>query len=187
MKRCNNCGWFNLDSATHCEKCDEESFDPVEPEESIKSEDPVESAEIPLPKNPMMSTVAMGTGDVAPTAKRNAMAATVLDAAAFMETEISAQCPKCCYPVTGYVEFCPNCGTTIKQNKSQEVQPQQKVQPLKLDSDLKATVRDIPEELMADDSDAFKLVPVGRPGDAVITLHVGDVVTIGGETYRFEK
>ena len=29
MKRCNNCGWFNLDSVTHCEKCDEESFEIV--------------------------------------------------------------------------------------------------------------------------------------------------------------
>lgn len=64
MKRCNNCGWFNLDSAVQCEKCEEESFEPVV-EEYVSATDPVaevaDSVEVvPEKKNPMLETVAFG-------------------------------------------------------------------------------------------------------------------------------
>ena len=42
MKRCNNCGWFNLDSATQCEKCEEESFDIIEESPAEESASVVE-------------------------------------------------------------------------------------------------------------------------------------------------
>ena len=58
MKRCNNCGWFNLDSAVRCEKCEEESFEPVvesaqEPEVSSTDivEEPAKPQAEPEPKN----------------------------------------------------------------------------------------------------------------------------------------
>ena len=198
MKRCINCGWFNLDSATHCEKCDEDAFAPLEPAEQPGSsvqevpEKPVEPVNQPEPEiskgsssrnNPMMSTVAMSAEEITPCDKRNVMAATVMDVSSVMDMGEDVQCPKCSYPIVGYMEYCPNCGATIRQSKLQEELPKPTVEI----SDLKATLKDIPEHLLAEDQETFRLVPVGRPGDPVITLHVGDVVTIGGQSYKFEK
>ena len=66
MKRCNNCGWFNPDTATHCEMCDEELTGlPVEnpqeqavsaPEEVKAPEEPEMSAP-PKAGNPLLETV----------------------------------------------------------------------------------------------------------------------------------
>ena len=56
MIRCNNCGWFNLNTATHCEKCGEplDSSQIEEPQEEPKEEKgmPV-VADAPSPAHPM--------------------------------------------------------------------------------------------------------------------------------------
>ena len=41
MKRCNNCGWFNLDSSVECEKCGEDSFEPVIEPAPVSEPEPV--------------------------------------------------------------------------------------------------------------------------------------------------
>jgi len=51
MIRCNNCGWFNPDTATHCEMCDESlaGFPKVDPPDaSQEDEDDVQSIEAPV-------------------------------------------------------------------------------------------------------------------------------------------
>lgn len=165
MKRCNNCGWFNLDSATQCEKCEEESFDVIEespaeesaPEvEEPKAEPVVEAAIVEEPvveapvveepvepvaeevaeesvveepqRNPMLATViASGKGVATPkeepkAKKRRVLAATVMDARAELEKEsVEESCPKCCYPISGDMEYCPNCGATIRSKKQEPV------------------------------------------------------------------
>ena len=210
MKRCNNCGWFNLDSATHCEKCDEESFEIVEPEP--EPEQLPEPASAPV-KSGMMATVAFGvsTPDERP---RKSLAATVMDASAVMDAESVSQCPKCNYPISGYVEYCPNCGVTIRRAQMPEA-PEMQVAPapeVKIslastvminepvsakshvaavtvcESDLKATVRDIPSDLVQDDdTDVFWLVPMSAIGEAPVELKLGSVVYIGGKGYTFRK
>ena len=156
MKRCNNCGWFNLDSATQCEKCEEESFDiieesPVEestpvveePKEEPVVEEPtvevaaVEESVAPAveePKEeshqkPMMATIAVGAKgvslpDMESKAKKKNLAATVMDARAELQLDSEeSSCPKCCYPISGDMEYCPNCGATIRTKKVADSQP----------------------------------------------------------------
>lgn len=216
MKRCNNCGWYNHDSATCCEKCEEESFEPVveetpvaEPEPVKKPEPVIEPEPVRMPepepeavavpeekpaKNPMMETVAFGSAQAAPRQQvRKNLAATVMDATAVLRAENENHCPKCRYPIIGFVEYCPNCGATIKNNAEAGAPPVSKV--TKIEScddvakplDLKATVRDIPEELVKEDPDMFRLTPVDEPGEASYEMHLGDVIVLGGRRYKFEK
>lgn len=237
MKRCNNCGWFNLDAAVRCEMCDDEGLEPVavqspvnaEPEKIVEPE-PLE-APVPVPepepvvaekKNPMMATVAFGAEQVS-ALPRKALTATIMDATAVMGDEPSTgQCPKCHYPVTPEVEFCPNCGTTVHKQASVQKSAAPGMATVRIgeavpsstpvsqktvmiggdnagasfksrinvasdSKGLKATVRDIPEELMADDKELFKLVPMDGIGEAPIKLRLGEVVVIAGKHYRFQK
>lgn len=156
MKRCNNCGWFNLDSATQCEKCEEESFDIIEEspaEESApvveepKAEPVVEepAVEVAAPEEPvaavveepkeesrpkpMMATIAVGAKGVSlpnmgSKAEKKNLAATVMDARAALQLDSEEEsCPKCCYPISGDMEYCPNCGATIRTKKVADPQP----------------------------------------------------------------
>lgn len=148
MKRCNNCGWFNLDSATQCEKCEEESFDIIEEspaeesalvveehkEEPVVEEPTVEVAVPEEPKEesrpePMMATIAVGAKgvslpDMGSKAKKKNLAATVMDARAELQLDSEeSSCPKCCYPISGDMEYCPNCGATIRTKKVADSQP----------------------------------------------------------------
>lgn len=154
MKRCNNCGWFNLDSATQCEKCEEESFDIIEespaeesapvveePEPVVEEpavevaapEEPV-AAVVEEPKEesrpkPMMATIAVGAKGVSlpnmgSKAEKKNLAATVMDARAALQLDSEEEsCPKCCYPISGDMEYCPNCGATIRTKKVADPQP----------------------------------------------------------------
>ena len=156
MKRCNNCGWFNLDSATQCEKCEEESFDIIEespaeesapvveePKEEPVVEEPTVEVAVPEesvanvveePKEeshqkPMMATIAVGAKgvslpDMESKAKKKNLAATVMDARAELQLDSEeSSCPKCCYPISGDMEYCPNCGATIRTKKVADSQP----------------------------------------------------------------
>ena len=217
MKRCNNCGWFNPDSATICEKCEESSFDVDEA--LVESVAPVpEDVSVPEPvvephlKNPMAATVVFAVPE-APV-----QAASVVDD--------QASCPKCCYPVSGDVDFCPNCGATIrkpvpvgtqiessfgmktvmcspreelKDTVAEEVKPFSAAQTVPLgvgavpgvqsgSCDLKATVADVNNFCSVDDeADCSRLVPVDVLGEPDILLRPGEVVVILGKKYRFEK
>lgn len=154
MKRCNNCGWFNLDSATQCEKCEEESFDIIEespaeesapvveePEPVVEEpavevaapEEPV-AAVVEEPKEesrpkPMMATIAVGAKGVSlpnmgSKAEKKNLAATVMDARAALQLDSEEEsCPKCCYPISGDMEYCPSCGATIRTKKVADPQP----------------------------------------------------------------
>ena len=57
------------------------------------------------------------------------------------------------------------------------------------ESALKATVRDIPVGMIKEDDSAeiFRLVPVGGLGEAPIELKIGEIVTIAGRRYTFQK
>ena len=226
MKRCNNCGWFNLDSVTHCEKCDEESFELVVeiPEEESKEAteaEPVEKQAEPTiieeESSCLKGTVAFNMPEPEQQAEqpspapKKALAATIMDASGVIASASTIQCHKCNYPIAGLVEYCPNCGATIKRSSApvkevSEVETHPKPVPAKelnrtvrIDAisshkpsapksgELKATVRDIPDELMSDDKEVSRLVPVGELGEAVIELRDGCEVVIGGHRYRFEK
>lgn len=196
MKRCNNCGWFNLDSAVQCEKCEEESFEPVvedcvsAAQQIVEVEEPVEL--VAEKKNPMLETVAFGGSSVSePKPPRKFLAATVMDATAVLQQETESQCPKCRYPIIGYVEYCPNCGATVKNGMASA--PQVTKMETCVDeptSGLKATVRDIPENLIGEEPqnscETYRLVPVDGIGEAVIMLQPDCVVVIGGRRYRFQ-
>ena len=263
MKRCNNCGWFNLDTATRCEMCDDESLEPVvieqqsvpepvaetvpefvsepvsetKPEpvelvaepvvEAVPEPEPVPVAEEKVRK-PMMETVAFGApAAVAPSHKN--YAATMMDVREFVEEgPAPSGCPKCNYPVSGGVDFCPNCGATVRKPAPAEPNPTKKEIPaepkqvgmatvrigdspapapeekkgflktvriggdvtpsIKKTGSLKATVRDIPEELVVEeDKDIFRLVPVDDMGEAPVEMHLDDVVIISGRRYKFQK
>lgn len=226
MKRCNNCGWFNLDSATHCEKCDEESFELVVeiPEEEFKEEpeaEPVEKLEEPkvIEDEPsfLKGTVAFSMSEPShqpeqpSPAPKKGLSATIMDVSGVIASASTIHCHKCNYPIAGLVEYCPNCGATIKRQAAHaeelsEVEIQPKPVPAKelnrtvridagpshnpsasKSNELKATVRDIPEELISDDKAVCRLVPVGELGETVIELREGCEVVIGGHRYRFEK
>ena len=207
MKRCNNCGWYNKDTAVCCEKCDEDSFEPiveVEDEAPVSEPTPTQSLapdsepviesvheEIPV-KNVMQETLAFGASAPAHKPVRQSLAATVMDTSAVMGTPSETKCPKCCYPVIGYVEYCPNCGATIKAGNestaASETVAKTVAEPRDSKPGLKATVRDIPEELVSEeDTDIYRLVPFDALGEAPVVLKLGDVVVLGGRKYRFQK
>ena len=196
MKRCNNCGWFNLDSAVQCEKCEEESFEPVVEEQVSAAEPVVEIVEpvelVSEKRSPMLETVAFGGVSMSESkTPRKFLAATVMDATVVLQQETESQCPKCRYPIIGYVEYCPNCGATVKSGMASA--PQVTKMETCVDepaSGLKATVRDIPENLIGEEPqkpcEAYRLVPVDGIGEAVIMLRPDSVVVIGGRRYRFQ-
>ena len=131
MIRCNNCGWFNLNTATSCEKCGE-ALDLTlveEPKEELHepSDTPAPSPASPLAETEpklMNKTVRLGEDEVAPQPKKG-YGATVLDAGAVikeMEEDVS-YCPKCRYPLVSHPEFCPNCGTTLRRDTRKDLLP----------------------------------------------------------------
>lgn len=142
MIRCNNCGWYNPDTATFCEMCEESlagfpkvempspleeaEEKPILPEEAEAVEEVPAVEEKPLepPKKAGSSSLSAtirlsdnGKESRKPTEKavnKKAFAATVRDVSAFMEGNSSSECPKCKYPVFGSATTCPNCGTQLK-------------------------------------------------------------------------
>lgn len=205
MKRCNNCGWFNYDSAERCEKCDDESFEPIVPEANVAETSqreyikPVEHSE-PVTKSPIMATVAFGSVEPASQPVRKSMAATVMDANAVLRDEVEVHCPKCRYPIIGAVDYCPNCGATVKSvNSGHQIPKVTRIETCEeaskpsgynanaISSDLKATVRDVPVAMIQEEEDIYRLVPVDVLGEAVYEMHLGDIVSIGGRRYRFQK
>lgn len=248
MKRCNNCGWFNLDSAVCCEKCEDESLEiVVESPSVIKSDDDtnpesetttpkdldvvndcvvsqsIESVantesdpkQEPTPiKNDFKATVVFGANtpmlgnvkDHSNVSERRELAATIMDASVLME---SKSCPKCRYPLSGYVEYCPNCGatisnhkTTVKSNVFQSLDGNYVVPSVSVPMEdekvkhhakpassvnLKATVRDIPESLISDPSKCYKLVSEDGVGEVEIELILDEIVVIAGRKYKFQK
>lgn len=176
MIRCNNCGWFNPDTAKHCEMCDESLTglpienpveqaapktpvqEPVPVKEPVPAKEPkVEKTATPASSNPMMETVRMAS----PAAPKPSFSATVMDIGAVRTMGEPVHCPKCRYPVYGFTETCPNCGSSLKKvmqgtmmempsttlkdsipEKKPEVQP---AQPTVIQtSPFKGTVREAP-------------------------------------------
>ncbi|MBO5419876.1 MAG: hypothetical protein J6A22_07300 [Bacteroidales bacterium] len=222
MKRCNNCGWFNKDSALRCEKCDEDSFEPVIEEQKTESDNQsaAEPLAEPIPdsipedlpetngddssqdntgsvaKDVIKATVAFGAEEVVSKPVAKALAATVMDASAAVSEQVEeTACPKCRYPIVGFVEYCPNCGATINRVKVEKKEEPENPKSFAKTiaehchtSSLKATVREIPEELVSnEDPDEYKLEPVDALGESPIRMKLDDVVVIGGVKYRFRK
>ncbi len=305
MKRCNNCGWFNFDTVSQCEKCGEESFEPivesneaaseaavveaapqvevkeepkVEPEQAaavsnsfmatvaygaekakpskvsepkpkkdlratvvfgsdkalpeveevkpksnfkstvaIGSDMPMPVAEEPKPKSNFKATVAIGSDMPLPAAEepkpKNNFKATVaigsnepvqpavtvkeaVDAQQMMAAA-SVKCPKCCYPITGYVEYCPNCGATIKNApKPMAAEVAVSGDSRKVDRNLAKTVRDFSSCLKdtvaerVDDesvSETYRLVNIDAKNVPAIEVRLGEVFVVNGVRYKLEK
>ena len=278
MKRCNNCGWFNLDATMQCEKCGEESFEQVAeiadeatkvaptavetpmaentPAPQIKEESKVEAHEhVATPNHFASATIAFGSNMSTPSAQksttpmpepakieqkprnyfkatvaigsdmpmpepakveqkpRNDFKATVaigsdtpiLNTPSKVEERksepvaaqpVATQCPKCCYPITGHVEYCPNCGTTIKNTPNITVSEHAErgeansrnnsfaKTVLDFSSSLKATVAETVNN--SRDDEGFLLVQLDAP-NTTIKLRLGEVVVINGIRYKFEK
>lgn len=131
MKRCNNCGWFNLDSSVECEKCGEDSFEPViepapvsEPEPVVEPQpEPVVEPEPQPEPEPIVEPEPVAVEEPVAQPDRKVLTATIMDVSALFTDDEPQEmnCPKCGYPVVGNVEFCPNCGTTV--NKGQSTTP----------------------------------------------------------------
>ena len=108
----------------------------------------------------------------------------------------ATQCPKCCYPITGHVEYCPNCGTTIKNTPNITVSEHADrgetnsrnnsfaKTVLDFSSSLKATVAETVDDSI--NGEVFHLVQVDAP-NATIELRLGKVVVINGVRYKFDK
>lgn len=284
MKRCNNCGWFNFDTVSQCEKCGEESFEPIvesneaaseaavveaAPQVEVKEEPKVEpkvepeqtaavsnsfmatvaygtekakpskvsepkpkkdlratvvfgsdevlpEVEEPKPKSNFKSTVAIGSDMPMPVAEepkpKNNFKATVAIGSdepvqpavtvkeavdVQQQMAVSVKCPKCCYPITGYVEYCPNCGATIK-NAPKPVAAEVAVNggSRKVDRNLAKTVRDFSSCLKdtvaerVDDgpvSETYRLVNIDAKNVPAIEVRLGEVFVVNGVRYKLEK
>lgn len=246
MKRCNNCGWFNVDSAISCDKCGEESFELEEvivEEDSISTTNGVESQVVDVPKpveegvTPRnkfaMATVAISSDapvvpdrvveqksepseDVKPMAKfakstiaidsevpsvRSAISSLFAKKQENSVAEASVNqpqpsgpisCPKCCYPITGYVEYCPNCGATIKKAPMCDVPCEATTNADVANTVFEASpnLKDTIGESLLDDAEkdvVYRLIPMDILSEAVIELRLGDVVVIRGERFKFDK
>lgn len=199
MKRCNNCGWFNLDSAEYCEKCEDDSFEYVASEVDtnvVKDDTCVEANPVDVSESvkasSMMATVAFGSAVPVKQPSHKAMSATVMDTSSLILEDEEVHCPKCRYPIVGLVDYCPNCGATVKSSSVASVSPVATVTRSEACNDmsssmLKATVRDVPEELITDERGVYRLVPMDSLGEAPYEMHIGDVVVIGGRRFKFQK
>lgn len=235
MIRCNNCGWFNPDTAKHCEMCDEQLTGlPIEnPVEQAVPQAPVEEAPVPVqvpveapvkapveeaepvapaPANPMLETVRLNAPEVP---KKNAFSATVMDIGAVRPVGEPVHCPKCRYPVYGFAETCPNCGSSLKkvmqgtmvESTSKTVKdavPEKEPEMAPAQSSLfkgtvreaplsetprrspKATVREIPAALK-EEVEYWRLIPVESPDPEVILMKPGEIISIGNRRYKFQK
>ena len=200
MKRCNNCGWYNRNELTKCEKCGEPLGLPIE--EEIQAEEESSKAPSPEPARPA----------------RN-YSATMRDAGAALKAAEGEPgirvCPKCSYPLAGDDEICPNCGAKLRGTTRKDASHAAPVAaPAAAQNPFNATVRDfpvshspqvpkahaavgketmreIPKALMQEEPEPtreiFKLVSVSDPNYPDIYLSVGDIVTIGNRRFRFEK
>lgn len=198
MKRCDNCGWFNVDSAVQCEKCGDESFKSAI-EDGMKVEEQTDVVgefelkvieEDEISENPVQEA----------SQSRNSMASTVMmDVGAVPHGDNDVHCPKCRYPIVGDVGYCPNCGTTVgviaKEKHINSLIVTEPELSVKIQSaskkslDPKATVRDIPEELINGhgvNENVFKLVPIDA-GASPIVLDLDQIVVLEGRRYRFCK
>ena len=129
--RCDNCGWSNPDGLTKCQKCNQDLVPPV----------PVSPASVQ-------------------TAASNAINQTIIDpsrSGAVLQPSSTVSCSRCGYPLSSAASFCPNCGTEVKQTSTPHSQTVRVLPEEFLDStptpdpvevNLKATVREIPVELM---------------------------------------
>ena len=253
MVRCDNCGWYNEDGATTCQKCGEPLNVPVtpapqepKPEEIPQPETTSQTPPVSAPNKethpkPFSKTVRMGepvsapesapAPTPAPAAKPN-YKATVIDAGLIqtMVEEAPMICPKCHYPLSGADETCPNCGAALRikstrkdavasvippvteapsapaaphmnatvRDFGQGVRPAPAPVPAAGAKGGKATIREIPKELLQESvpaanpapvtptNEEYQLVPLDGYSKA-ITLHVGEVVVIDGRQYRFLK
>ena len=135
MKRCDNCGWFNPDSAKVCEKC-ESDLSGIEPTVQDFSES-AEDMDEPVPGTQPLHELSSPPDDVIEedfksvdlrkTVRKDESientgngkheyTKTVLDTSHIMEQDDEPEfCPKCRYPLARDLEFCPNCGVTLRR------------------------------------------------------------------------
>lgn len=155
MKRCDNCGWYNPDTAQKCEKCGEKLPEFTEPE---RQESPAEPAAPDFtPAHPLAQTEPRPVpGERRRPRSQGNYAATMLNAGVAFDAPEAASaapgvCPKCHYPIAGNPETCPNCGASLRRNtrqdashaSSQPVQPEPAPQPVQpRQNQMMSTIRD---------------------------------------------
>lgn len=119
--RCDNCGWNNPEGLTKCQKCNQE----------LKS---------------------------APNFNQTIMDPSREQSAPVQQAGESVACEKCGYPLSAGNTYCPNCGTQVAQaspapasqnTKTVRVLPEELLVENRPEA-LKATVREIPVELLSD-------------------------------------
>lgn len=201
MIRCDNCGWYNPEEATRCEKCSE-------PLDTAKHEYASEPAPepVPAPSNPMAQTE--------PKILKATMKFDQKQLEALAGEEEASTCPKCGYPLSGSPAVCPSCGASIKGSTRKEgtqefaktvtmmqAAPEPHAAAQASPQDLgKRTIRDIPKELLQDAAPSpvqpiparpqrqfYKLVPLHGTDHPEITMEEGDIVIINNLRFRFKK
>mgnify|MGYP002624971379 CR=1 FL=1 len=233
MKRCDNCGWYNPDKLSQCEKCGEPLGDYTLPEPEEQDPQPAGEASF-TPAHPLSETEPKPSRN-----KEYAKTLRYVDPGAPFASEAEEEaapgtCPKCHYPVIGNPDSCPNCGAVLRRNTRKDAshavprQPAESRQPAvpnPMNATIrdgvpaarqavqsaaafgKSTIRDIPGRSQSQDRSApdparqsapaapeitsnaetFRLVPIADTVTPVVYLREGDLVTIGGKTYRFVK
>ncbi len=200
MIRCDNCGWYNNDGLTTCEKCGE-PLNSSAPVSQPAAPAPQPAAPVSEPKAKLSKTVRLGEPVHVPEpqpeveskpVKAN-LRATVMDAGAAIKAaqeEIPDKCPKCHYPLSGENETCPNCGAPLRgRTRKDAVSSSKEYMPANDNAKrFNATVRDFSGVVPVSETpgETYRLVPIDGSSRA-IQLQLNGIVLIGGVQYRFTK
>ena len=159
MNRCDNCGWYNNDGATTCEKCGEplSISAPIAPDVQPVSEPQAATVPPMAGKGTKLSfskTVRMDEPVAAvasvphpipepepPKPNYRATVMDVSDSVPTAEEEVPKNCPKCHYPLAGDDVTCPNCGAQLRIRTRKDAVSLAETSPASVTS-LNATVRD---------------------------------------------
>lgn len=158
--RCNNCGWNNPENVTKCQKCNQElvqdfSFSDASPEHAV-----------PVQNSLKQTVIATSSASTQP----------IKHSLDYIEGD--GTCPKCGYPLSVGVHFCPNCGLELNKNSVQDMNKtvmdskpvtsnssENGIAKTVMDSDasvktlgispakLAKTVREVPDALLSDSND----------------------------------
>ena len=169
MKRCNNCGWYNRNELTRCEKCGEPLGLPLEELESLAAQENVKESS-PEPARPART-----------------YSATMRDTGAAMKAlggEPGARvCPKCSYPLAGDDEICPNCGAKLRvSTRKDATHAVSAAAPAAAPNPYNATVRDVPSSRRSQPSPAP--AKIGKETMTLVRIGVGCFITLSCGEYN---
>lgn len=117
--RCRNCGWDNKEENTKCEKCNAPIVGTSSNASSENRSTQMVAARPVLREGTSQKTSLYNSSieDVRKTRREGDMEVESLltkDTAALHHDTSSTLCPECEYPITGFMNSCPMCGSNLK-------------------------------------------------------------------------